>query len=246
MEINRARFYTVVYAAASDDCERFNIGTYKEKKLHIILKKYFESDPAFHEVKTNGFIADIRRGSDITEIETASFSGLGPKLEAYLPEYRVNLVHPLAGKKSVSWIDPETREISARNRSPKKEGAYDLLFEMVRILPYVSSPRLTVLGPVLEMDEYRLLDGWSRDRKRGSHRYERVPVDILDMIELTADDDYRRYIPDGLGETFTVKAFAEAAKIGRDRVRAVLKVMEARGVVVRAGKEGNAILYGRK
>ena len=61
MEINRARFYTVVYNTTFDEHDRFNIGTYKEKKLHIILKRYFESDPAFHEIPTNGFIADIRR-----------------------------------------------------------------------------------------------------------------------------------------------------------------------------------------
>lgn len=37
--------------------KRYNIGTYKEKELHIILKKYFEPDSTYHEIKTNGFIA---------------------------------------------------------------------------------------------------------------------------------------------------------------------------------------------
>ena len=246
MEVNKARFYNIVYDATYDEHERFNIGTYKEKKLHIMMKKYFEDDTRYHEIPTNGFIADIRRGDVITEIETSGFSGLGPKLDAYLPEFHVNLVHPLAGRKFVSWIDPVTREISPRKRSPKKEGAYHLLFEMVRILPYVPSPDLTALGPVLEMDEYRLLDGWSRDRKRGSHRYERVPVDLLDMIELTTDDDYRRYIPDSLGESFSVRDFAGEAKLDTGLTRAVLKVMEVRGVVLRVGKKGSTILFGRR
>ena len=245
MEINRARFYSIADAAAVDGHERFNIGTYKEKQLHIILKKYFEDDPAFHEVPTNGFIADIRRGEEIIEIETSGFSGLKPKLGAYLPEYRVTLVYPLAGKKTVSWIDPGTREISPPKRSTKKEGAYDLLFEMVRILPYVTEKRLSVLGPVFEMEEYRLKDGWGRDGKRGSHRYERIPVDLCGMIELTTDDDYRRHIPESLPETFCAKEFAAEAKIGEDLARPAIRVLETRGVLRNLGREGRSIRYAR-
>ena len=245
MELNRARFFNIVYDTTLDEHERYNIGTYKEKKLHIMLKKYFEEDPTYHEIPTNGFIADIRRGDEITEIETKGFSGLKPKLEAYLPQYRVNLVHPLAGRKFVQWIDPETSEISDRKRSPKKEGAYDLLFELVRILPYVNDPNLTVIGPVLEMDEYRLLDGWSRDRKRGSHRYERIPTDLLDMIELKTDDDYRKYVPETCPESFTVQDFSSGAHIDQGTARAVIKVMEARGVLAFKGKDGRKYLYER-
>ena len=245
MEVNRAKFYSIVYAVTMESHDRSGIGTYKEKKLHIILKKYFEENAAYPEIPANGFIADILHGGVITEIETAGFSGLKPKLAAYLPDYRVNLVHPLIGKKTVSWIDPETGSISAAKRSPKKEGAYDLLFEAVRILPYVNHPNLTLLGPVLEADEYRMLDGWSRDKKRGSHRFERVPSDLLDMIELGCDDDYRRLIPDGCGESFGTADFAARAGIGQETARAVLKVMEARGVVRFLGKEGRRHLWGR-
>ena len=245
MEINKARFYKIVYDTTFDEHERFNIGTYREKKLHIMMKRYFEDDPRYHEVPTNGFIADIRRDDAITEIETAGFTGLKPKLEAYLPDYRVTLVHPLAGRKYVSWIDPDTREISGRKRSPKKEGLYDLLFEMVYILPYVADPKLTVLGPVLEMDEYRLLDGWSRDRKRGSHRYERVPIDLYDMIELAGDEDYRRAIPESLGERFTVKDFRSAVRLADYPARAIVKVLLARGVIREAGKDGRSMTYAR-
>ena len=245
MEINKARFYKIVYDTTFDEHERFNIGTYREKKLHIMMKRYFEENEDYHEVPTCGFIADIRRGDEITEIETSGFTGLKPKLEAYFPDYRVTLVHPLVGRKYVSWIDPETREFSPRKRSPKKEGGYELLFEMVYILPFVAEKKLTVLGPVLEMDEYRLLDGWSRDRKRGSHRFERVPTDLLDMIELSTDEDYRRYLPDTLGERFTAKDFRTAAHLADYPARAILKVFAARGVIAEAGKEGRSMTYAR-
>ena len=246
MDINRARFYNIILSSSFDPHERYNIGTYKEKKLHIMMKKYFEPDEDFHEVPTNGFIADIRRDGIITEIETNGFSGLGPKLAAYLPEYRVNLVYPLAAKKFVSWIDPESGNISPRRPSPKKQTAYDVLFELVRILPYVKNENLTVVAPLLEIDEYKFLDGWSYDKKRGAHRFERIPTDIFDIIVLSCDGDYKKYIPESCGHEFTVKEFAKGAKIPSEDARAVLKVMEARGVVSRTGKKGHEYIYSRE
>jgi len=245
MEANRARLCRIVYENTFDVQKRYNIGTYKEKKLHIIMKKYFEPSEDYHEVPINGFIADICRDGVITEIETNGFSGLCPKLEAYTPDYHVNLVYPVAAKKYVSWIDPETSEISPRKPSPKKMGGYDLLAELVRILPFVKSENITFLAPLLEVDEYRLLDGWSHDRKRGSHRFERIPADILGIAEFSTDDDFRAYIPEALGDNFTVREFMKAAHIKEDVARAVIKVMLTRGVMAQSGKKGRSYLYKR-
>ena len=245
MILNKARFYNITYALTFDVHERFNIGTYKEKTLHLALKRYFEDNDDYHEVPTNGFIADIRRDGVITEIETHGFSGLGPKLAAYLPEYKVNLVYPLAAKKYVSWIDPETKKITSRRPSPKKENVYDALFELVRILPHVKHENLNVVVMLLEMDEYKLLDGWSYDKKRGAHRFERIPTDVFEMIEINTDEDYCAYIPDNCREKFTVKDFAKGARIDEYTTRAVVKVLEARGVIKKLGKEGRSFVYSR-
>jgi len=225
--------------------ERFSIGTYKEKKLHIIMKHYFEPNNDFHEVPFNGYIADVKNDVGITEIETHGFFGLKDKLAAYLPDCSVNLVYPVPYRKSVAWIDPHSGDISSKRRSPKKTGVYDVLFEAVRILEHITHPNLTVTAVLIEADEYRLLNGWSRDRKRGSERYEMIPVDILEVVEFKTDADYAEYIPDICREDFTAAEFAKAAGIGRDRVYAVLKVMEARGLLVRTGKRGRCNLYSR-
>ena len=245
MDVNKARFYSILYETTFDPHERFNIGTYKEKNLHRILKRYFEEDPQYQEVPTCGFVADIRRDGIITEIETNSFTGLKPKLEAYLPEYTVRLVYPVAAKKTVSWIDPATGDITARRPSPKRATVYDAIFELVRLLPYVNHERLTVLAVLLEVDEYRFLDGWSRDRKRGSHRFERMPADLYGIEELSSNDDLRRFIPERCTAGFSTADFAEAARIPVERARGVMKVFEARGLIGRTGKRGNTILYDR-
>ena len=243
MELNKARFYNIVCEDAETKHQRYNIGTYKEKELHIILKKYFEPDSAYHEIKTNGFIADIRKDNVITEIETSGFSGLKPKLNAYLPEYKVILVYPLAEVKYISWIDPETSEISQRKKSPKKVGIYDLLFEMVYILPYIKDKNLSFVSPRLEIDEYRLLCGWSKDRKRGSVKYERMPTDIFGFIEFCSDKDFLAAIPAVCEEGFTVREFATAAKIQLRRAYGVVKVLAERGVIFKDGKKGRADFY---
>lgn len=245
MEVNKALFYKIVYDTTLDEHLRYNIGTYKEKKLHIMMKRYFEEDTAYHEIPVKGYIADICRDGVITEIETSGFSGLKPKLGAYLPEYKVHLVYPLAYAKYISWIDPDSGEISSRKKSPKKATAYHAIFEMVRILPYVKNQNLTVLAPLLEMDEYRLLNGWSRDKKRGSNRYERIPAELFDIVEFSADADYIRYIPDSCGESFTLADFAKNAHIDKREVNGVVRVLMERGLLERVGKRGNAYLYAR-
>ena len=210
-----------------------------------MLKRYFEENPDYHEIPVNGYIADIFRDGVITEIETSGFSGLKPKLAAYLPDYKVRLVYPLAHVKYLSWIDPETGEITSRKKSPKKENIYHALFELVRILPYVKNENLTILVPLLEVDEYRLLNGWSRDKKKGSNRFERIPTDIFSIEELSAIADYQKYIPESCIENFSLAEFASASHITKRDASGILRVFMEQGLLERTGKKGNAYLYTR-
>lgn len=243
VETSHARFYAAVDQIARQEHGRYNIGTYKEKKLHIILKTYFEPDRNRHEIPVNGFIADIMRDGEITEIETNGFSGLGPKLAAYSPDYRVNLVLPLIAEKYITWIDPETGEFSKRKKSPKKEDAFTLLFELVRILPYINNDNIYFVAPLLCIDEYRIQDGWSTDRKRGAHRYERIPFDIKDTVILHDTEDYASLLPDVCGGEFTAKEFSKAVRMTLRNTYGVLKVLEAKGVIKKEGRRGRAQLY---
>ena len=254
MQPDKERFFRILSEVRGSEHARYNIGTLKEKSLHLILKTYFEGDVRYHEIQTNGFVADIRKGGAIYEIETSGFSGLGPKLNAYLGEFEVWLVMPLARNKTLQWLDPETGELSKKRVSPRKENEYDLLFELVRILPYVRHEKLHVLGVMLSVEELRIADGWARKGKIGSHRIERVPADIYSIVELSTDDDYEKYIPSGCVKNFTVRDFAREAgalldppKTTSDKniAAAVIKVMEARGLVSRTGKSGRAYTYSR-
>ena len=187
ISFNRSRFLQVCYAISAEGHPRFNIGTYKEKKLHLVLKHYFEPLTACHEIPHAGYIADIRNADGIVEIQTSGFASMKGKLEAFLPDSAVTVVYPIAEKKWVTWIDPETGDIQPRHRSPKKGSPLDTIPEMIFILDHLKNPHLTLRAVMLEVEEYRMLDGKrSRSRKRGSSRYERMPLDIYFLLVAAA------------------------------------------------------------
>ena len=245
LPIAAARFYQAVYDTTTEEHARFNIGTYREKKLHLILKRYFEPDSAYHEIPCGGFVADVLRDGHITEIEANSLTGLHEKLDAYLPAYTVDVVYPLAAKRYVVWIDPETGAMTRKRQSPKKASVYDAIAECIRLRGDLTRPGLRILATFLEMEEYRLLDGWSRDRKKGSHRYERIPLELQRIVVLSDKASFARWIPPELSDPCTVREFAKAAHLTRDRARTVLTVFVSVGVMEKNGKRGRELLYRR-
>jgi hypothetical protein len=98
---------------------------------------------------------------------------------------------------------------------------------------------------LLELEEYRLLNGWSHDKKKGSTRYNRVPVGLTDEVWLGGPADYLKLIPDALGTNFTVKDFKAASGLSLYAAGLALSVLHTVGAVTRTGKKGNAYIYER-
>lgn len=243
-DINRARFQQICCAVCAEEHSRFNIGTYKEKTLHLVLKQYFEPLCSCHEIPCAGYIADIRNADGITEIQTSGFAPMKSKLEAFLPDFRVTVVYPVAEKKWVTWIDPEIGDMQPRHRSPKKGKPLDAVPEMIFIRDHLKNPNLTVRVAVLEMDEYRMLDGKrSLNRKRGSTRYERMPLDIYRIYDFHSAEDYIRELPMNPGDAFTAKEFAKKCGFRGRRISAAIRVLETVGAIRPDGKQGRANLY---
>lgn len=222
------------------------IGTLNEHTLHLALKHYLEPDPAFHEVPCLGYVADILRDGAITEVETRSFANIRRKLAAFLGEYDVTVVYPVAVKKWVVWIDPETGEMSERHKSPKKGRPSDVLIELLRLSDFLTNPRFRLRLIFLETEEYKRRDGWSRDGKRGATRQERVPLSFLGELLCERPRDYEKLvetIPEG---SFTAAEFAAANRLRGRFPWYALKILEQVGVIERDGLRGRAFLYRRR
>ena len=221
------------------------IGILSEKTLHATLKLWLDDDPTHHEVPLpQGSVADIFDGERITEIQTANFSVFRKKLEKLLDTYPVTVVHPLVRVKWVSWINPETGEITNPRRSGRKGSFTDAGKQLIYILPLLAHPNLTVRLVMLDVEEQRLLDGWGNGGKRGSHRAERLPLALGEQIVLHDAADYAALLPPDLPVPFTAAQFGKAAHLQGRSLQGTLKVLLSVGVL-RREKDGQKYQYYR-
>ncbi len=204
------------------------IGTLGEKRLPAILKLFYQPDASLHERKIGRMTADaILNDGSILEIQTGSFSSLRKKLPVFLACGPVHLVAPVIAEKWVCWVSPETGEILSRRRSPKRYAPIDLARELNTIREFLSHPDLTVHFPFLTAKEYRLLDGWGNGGKRGSSRYERIPLALLS----------------NLPERFTTKELQHSARISSRCAYAAAALFRSLDIIEEAGTQGRARLY---
>lgn len=237
------RFEEVRNKVIGVERERYGIGTLKEKTLHAILKDYYAPDKDMQEIPIDGYVADIYTGTEIIEIQTAQFNRMRNKLDCFLPNYPVTIVYPVPQIKYLYWIDEETGECSKPRKSTVKGSVYRAFYELYKIKNHLSDPNLKLCFPLLEIEEYRLLNGWSHDRKKGSSRYDRIPRTLLGEIRFERIEDYVQLIPYDLKDPFTAKDFGKAIGEKKEIASNVLHILNHLQVVERCGKAGNSYLY---
>lgn len=219
------------------------IGTLGERTLHATLKRFLEPDTSKHEIPFGGYVADILNESGITEIQTRGIYHMKVKLEALLAETNVTLVHPVSRQRWIIWLDPATGEQTSRRKSPKLGKPCDALYELSSIAHLIPNERLKVRIIMVDVEEYRRLDGWSRDKKKGSTRAERIPIELGETIELDCPADYVKLLPENLPELFTIAEFAKAARMTGFTGGISFKLLRELGIVVSCGKRGRAGLW---
>lgn len=237
-EFERARLAGLLHLE-----NRQGIGTLRERSLHAVLKYWADPDESHHEIPLTGCVADIYDGERVVEIQTRGFSALRPKLEKLLPVYPVTVIHPLAWHKTLTWVDPASGEAAKPRKSPKTGRFWDAAGELGRIRNVLGHPNLTLVLLLMDMEEYRLADGWSRDKKRGSHRLERFPVAPGPMAVLHRPEDYAVLLPPGLPSPFTTTDVQKIGRLTRRPAGNVVNILYTLGVIQRTGKKGNAFLY---
>ena len=258
MKGSKITFMRIAGEELSREKVRDGIGLLAEKRLHSILKRWVADDFSCHEIKIEGkgqkprkFVADVLLPSgEIVEVQTGKLYPMQKKLSFYIEEtdHPVTVVHPLFAVKYISWLDNQSGEIAARKKSPKKQTPLHALAELKPFLPLVGLPRFSLCLPLLEVDEYRLLDGWGKGGKRGSHRYELIPTDLLDTVYLRDKADYVALFPadERLNTPFTAKTFGKVSRLAGYALYDALAVFEALDVIEKCGKEGRAALYCKK
>lgn len=245
----RARFRRIAGDAARERHVQgtAGFGTMREKRLHAVVKKYLCEDADFHEVgvRDTRFVADVRVDNDIYEVQTGNFYPLKAKIAHYLTatDCTVTVVHPLAVERTVAWVDPADGTVTKPRKVSYRSRPTELLPALYPLLPFLSDPRLRFRLLLLSVDDFRLLDGWSRDRKRGSSRYERIPTDLLDDVTFSSPDDFRRLLPADLPSPFRVSDFSRLSRLRSRAAYAAVRVLAALGIVRATDPIGRAMAF---
>ncbi|MEG1719066.1 MAG: hypothetical protein RR306_01960 [Clostridia bacterium] len=243
--MNKDNFLVISEKIKNEEHLINGVGTLKEKTLHSILKNYFEPNIDNHEIRVGRYVADIKNSSGIIEIQTRNFTTLRKKLDLFLKTEKVTIVYPIAKRKWISWCNMETYEVSKKRKSPKTGSVFDAFYELYKIKSYLTNKNLTLCIVLLDIEEYRFLNGYSSDKKRGSSRFESIPISLEDEVYLSSLSDYQRLIPKELADTFTVADYKKVAKISPRAASLALNVLKNINAVTKVSKNRNAIVYKR-
>ena len=240
---DRKAFETAKKKIIGVDRQRFGIGTLSEKTVHAILKNYYEPDEDKQEIPIEKYVADIYADGEIIEIQTRQFNKMRDKLATFLPLYPVTIVYPIPREKWIIWIDEESGELSKKRKSPVKGNPYVAFPELYKIKMFLKDPNLRLKFAMMDVEEYKLLNGWSRDKKKGASRYDRIPTELVEEVEINCLQDYMQFVPCEINGEFTSKEFAKAAHIPVSLAQTVLNILYHVGILTRVGKRGSMYLY---
>jgi hypothetical protein len=243
--MDRARFKDACAKVVNAEREQNGIGTLGEKTLHAVLKLYFEPDKSFHEIKIGSYYADIVTEEGIIEIQTRAYYQIRNKLAALLATHPVTVVCPIPKTKWISWIDEQTGETTKKRKSPKQGKINDAMPELYWIKRLLAHPNFRLCIALIDIKEYRYLNGWGKDKKRGASRCDRVPVEIAEEVYFNEINDYYKFVPNGLKSQFTSKDFMGASNTTLRNSQTALNVLNHIGIVRRVAKQGNLHVYER-
>lgn len=219
------------------------IGTLGEKTVHSVLKQYLSRDLSCQEIKVGSFFADVMLGNHIFEIQTRQFNTLRRKLDFFLTDHPVTVVYPITWHNRLNWVSPETGEISTTGKSRKVGNPMHVFAELYKIRPFLAHPNFSLKLVLMDMEEYRMLDGWSNDKKRGASKCDKFPQQLVAEYDIETPADYMMLLPPDLPDIFTAKEFAKYAHISLPLAQTALLLLSELSVVHRIDKQGHAYLY---
>ena len=217
------------------------IGTYSEKRLHRVLKRWITEDETCFEVPVGHSIADVVTEEGIFEIQTASLRPLFPKLCRYVEttDIPVCVLLPLFAKRRVMRMDRQTGEL-LRSRTVYRGGrAIDALPRLFDIRSLIAEPQLSVVLVRLEADEYRYSERM-RYRREGAYESELFPRGLCETVTLRTPEDYRIFLPEE--KRFYASEYSTWSKLKKKDLYSALNLLCAIGLLKRE-REGRKYRY---
>jgi len=220
------------------------IGTLSEKTVHSTLKQYLSRDLSHQEIPIGSYFADVcLPDGHIYEIQTRQFGNLWAKLDFFLKDHKVTVVYPVTNSNYLRWVTPVTGEITPPKKSTHRGNPLQVFAELYRIRPFLSHPNFSLKIIVMDMEEYRMLDGYGKDKKKRATKCDKFPLNLVMEYDIETPQDYMMLLPQNLPDSFLAKDFAKLAKIPVSLAQTTLLLLTEMGIVARTGKQGRAYVY---
>ena len=249
----RQQLFTEVCDRTEEELTAMNgIGTLAEKTIHSVLKHFYAEAPEYEELRVlppagrgTGFVADVARPEGIFEIQTRHFYLLKKKLTAFLAVSPVTIVYPVTHRKTLRWVTPEDGTVSKARRTGKIDFGHRVLAELESLGELFPHEGLSVKLALLDVEEYKLLNGYGKDRKIRASRSDGFPQELVAEVDLRRAEDFTYFLPETLPAEFTSADYASCCRIQRSLAQTCVRVLTSLGVLERTGTSGRNYVYRR-
>lgn len=223
---------------------RPHIGMLREGALHAELRRWYQQPGDRHEAPVGGFVIDLVRGDLLIEFQTGAFTPLRRKVKALLVTNPVRIVAPIAQVRHIVRVG-DGGEILSSRRSPRRGRAADIFARLVAMPDVLAHPRFDIDVLLTEEDEIRVHRSGLAWRRRGWVVHARALRAVHATLQLRSPLDALALLPEELPATFTSADVAAAGPWPRRLAQQCVYCLAAMGQLIRAGKQGNAIVYQR-
>ena len=114
---------------------------------------------------------------------------------------------------------------------------------MYSILDLLWQEKFSLTLPLLESEEYRLLDGYDKNPKKGSSRSQMVPSSILGEVALNSPSDLLQFLPDDLPPEFCSSDIRSLCRLNSRQTSYFLLVLRKLGLIEQVGIKNRFYLY---
>lgn len=215
----------------------------KETSLHSSIKEWYSLPGDRFEVKVGNFVIDIVRNNLLIEIQTRNFSAIKKKLHSLVKIHNIRLVFPIPKRKWIVQLSKSNDETISRRRSPKKGKLTDVFDELVRIPKLINEDNFALEVLMIKEEEVRCNDGKGSWRRRGISIKDRKLIDVVEKVRFVNREDFLRFLPKDINQTFTNKSLAKNLGIPIRQSQRITYCLRKMGAIKLVGKNRNELFF---
>jgi hypothetical protein len=230
-------------------------------ELHTQLQSLYAGQNGECEVRVEldgkPFVVDVLRDGVVYEVQTHKIRSIRPKLLAFLDDWPVVVVYPVARNTLIIYHEGDPPVEDRRRMSPKHSTALDAFVEATALAKLLQHPNLSLEIPLVSVEEMRVRtpDDAESERRRRLRRRRwrrrewttvgRRMVELHETVRLDTESDGLELLPESLPESFTSRMLSEAAKLPVHRAQAVAYTLHGAGSLVRTHRTKEGYWYSR-